>query len=461
MTQQKKLNSYWIKWIISAVLTLILVCLPTNDVFTGSIKAFAAITVFFICMVAFGLFKSNLIPAIILMFAYTFLSDLGTATSGWGKDAPWIVLSAFIITQIMGRTNLLKRIAYRIVLLTGGSYTGICIGFYIVGLVMSVLGNGVAVAIIAIGYGVVEALNLSGTKGGAGLMITSCNGINEAGLFVMNPGVVTLIYGMAASAVPGLSAEMTYGTWFVYTAPYVLFYIGFLILTIKMFKPKEGFSGKDYFRMELSKLGKMTADEKKTAVILAVMIVFLFTNGWHKISLVYGFIGAVVLLFIPGINVGTGEDIKNTNFAFPFFVVACLGIGSVATALGVGEALVGALTPMLSGVSPLVFLLFIYIIVFLMNFVMTPMAIFSALTVPLATLAMSTGYFNNIFPLVGTMMAGAVNLVMPHASNTTLILYSFGAVSMKDFVKNFGIKAILNFIWVFVMYGYWCLIGLM
>ena len=461
MAQTKKLNSYWIKWIISAVLAIIILCLPTGDVFTGSIKAFAVITVFFICMVAFGLFKSNLIPAILLIFAYTFLSDLGTATSGWGKDAPWIVLSGFILVQVMSRTNLLKRIAYRIVLLTGGSYTGICIGFYLVGLVMSVLGNGVAVAIITIGYGVVQALNLSGTKGGAGLMIASCNGLNEAGLFVMNPGVATLLYGMAASAVPELNASMNYGTWFIYSAPYVLFYIGFLFITIKMFKPKEGFNSKEYFRMELQKLGKMSADEKKTAIILAAMIIFLFTNSWHKVSLVYGFIGAVILLFIPGINVGTGEDIKNTNFAFPFFVVACLGIGSVATALGVGDALVGALTPMLSGVSPLVFLLMIYVIVFLMNFVMTPMAIFSALTVPLTLLAVSTGYFNNIFPLLGTMMAGAVNLIMPHASNTTLILYSFDALTMKDFVKNFGLKAILNFVWVIVMYGYWCLIGLM
>lgn len=465
MTEGKKLNAQTIKWIGLIVVVAIIALLPTSAVFTGPIKAFLAITVAGVGMVALQLFDSPMIPALLLLFGYTFIPgvDMNVVTGGWAKDAPWIILCIFIVIGVMNKTPLLTRIAYRIVLLTGGSYTGICVGFYLAGLVLSLMGDGPCPALIAIACGVVVSLKLGNTKAGAGIMFCAFHGIMDAGMFVFSPSVGTMLYGIASSASDKVPPMSNYVEWLRNGAIYIPFYILLLIITILMFRPKDGLAvnGKEYFKQELEKLGPMSTMEKKIGIIVAAMFIFLLTNPIHGVKMIYGFVGAAVALFLPGIKAGDRTDLKNVNFAFPIFIVACLAIGNVANTLGVGQLLVEVLMPYLNSSNLFLYFFTIALVCFLLNFVMTPMAVFSSLLVPLTIATMSLPNVNDIFPLLNAFLVGVGNLLLPHATTNTLVLYGFDVMSMKDFVKSFGVKAVLTFAWMFIAVIYWKAIGLL
>ena len=456
----KKVNATLIKWASLAVVVLILALLPTDEAFTGVIKAFICITVAGIGMIALGLFDSPFIPSLLMMFGFLTFSNLNTIMNGWTKDAPWIIISIFAIIAVVNKTPLLKRVAYRIVLLTGGSYAGICVGFYLVGLALSLMGDGPCAAILAIAFGVVVSLDISNTKGAAGIMLCAFHGIMEAGLFVFSPSVGSFLYGTAASAAE-IAGAPGYAEWFKGGLIYIPYYIILLVVTILIFKPKEGFGAdaRDYFKGELDKLGKMSKDEIKIAVILVLMFAFLLTNYFHHIKMIYGFIGAACLLFVPGIEVGDKQDIKNINFSFPIFIVACLSVGTVATEIGVGQLLADVLVPILDGRNVFLYLFLIAFVCFLLNFVMTPMAVFSALLVPLTIITTALPSFANIYPMFAAILTGVGNLLLPHETSNSLVLYGFNVMSMKDFVKGFGIKTLLHFAWLFIAVLYWKAIG--
>jgi sodium-dependent dicarboxylate transporter 2/3/5 len=460
MANTKKINSATIKWLILIAIVVILALLPTNESFTGTIKAFICITIGGIGMIALGLFDSPLIPSLLMMFGYLTFMDLSVIMRGWAKDAPWIILSIFIIIAVVNKTPLLRRIAFHIMVLTGGSYVGVCVGFYIAGFLLSFLGDSPCSALIAISFGVVVSLNLKNKKAAAGIMLCAFHGIMEAGLFIFSPSVGSFLYGTAASA-SELVTPGGYGEWFVGGLIFVPYYIIILIVTILMFKPKEGFgeNPKEYFKGELQKLGKMSRDEIKLSIILVGMFVYLLTNTLHHQKMIFGFVFAACLLFFPGIKLGDKNDIKNVNFSFPIFIVACLAIGEVATELGVGELLADVLVPILNGGNPFIYLFLIALVCFLLNFVMTPMAVFSTLLVPLTMVTMAMPSFTNIFPLFAAILTGVGNLLLPHETTNSLVLFGFDAMSMKDFVKGFGVKAILGFAWLFIAVLYWQAIG--
>lgn len=467
MSAEKKLDTmYLVKWAVIVLLAVIVACIPVTDVFTFPIKIFCVITVACIFMFALGVFDSPLIPSLLLIFAYSFMTDLPTATSGFGKDAPWICISVLLMVAVMEKTNILKRMTYNVVLLCGGSYFGICLGFYILGFVLCFLGNNMCLGLCALAYGMIKSLDLGDSKASAGIMFAAFNGVTEGAILIMDPTAPGFLFGMAATAMPETSTSFTYFEYLKNNLAWIPFFVIFFILSTLLFKPRKGEDnkldqGKEFFRAEKAKLGKFTTEEIKLTVIAVALLVYLLTTGITHLGMVYGFIGAVILMFLPGIQMGTREDIKKVNFAFPIFMVACIGIGTVATSVGLGEMLTTLMTPVLNGMSKVGFLAVIFIIVFILNIFMTPMAIYASMIAPMCMMGSSIVGFTSAWPIVMTIMLAAMNIVLPHENNSALYMYSLGVTKMKDFVKLFSIKSVLTFVWLFVMIAYWSAIGLM
>ncbi|WP_130870602.1 SLC13 family permease [Intestinimonas massiliensis (ex Afouda et al. 2020)] len=457
---------YLVKWAVIVLLGIIVACIPFTAIFTLQIKIFCVITVVCIFMFALGVFDSPLVPSLILIFAYSYMTDLTTATSGFGKDAPWICISVLLMVGVMEKTNILKRMTYNVVLLCGGSYIGICLGFYILGFVLCFLGNNMCLGLCALAYGMIKSLDLGDSRASAGIMFAAFNGITEGAILIMDPTAPGFLFGMAATAIENTSTTFTYFDYFKNNLAWIPFFVIFFIIGVLMFKPKKGedsklTQGKAFFRAEKAKLGQFTKDEIKLTVIAVLLLVYLLTTGLTGLGMVYGFIGAVILMFLPGIRMGTREDIKKVNFAFPIFMVACIAIGTVATSVGLGDMLTALMTPVLNGMSKVGFLAMVYVIVFILNIFMTPMAIYASMIAPMCMMGSSILGFTNAWPIVMTIMLGAMNIVLPHENNSALYMYSLGVTKMKDFVKLFTVKTILTFGWLFVMIAYWSAIGLM
>lgn len=102
-----------------------------------------------------------------------------------------------------------------------------------------------------------------------------------------------------------------------FMAPYILVCLIFLFILTRIYKTKEYniAGGKEYFVEEYKKLGKVTLVEKKAAISLLFLFLFILTSSWHGLDTLFGFIAAVVYLFLPGINVGKKKRLPRSIWA--------------------------------------------------------------------------------------------------------------------------------------------------
>jgi len=316
---------------------------------------------------------------------------------------------------------------------------------------------------IPIGLGVVKAMGLERTKPGIGIMLSAFLGTSESGLFVYNPSSSSLLYSIAKAGCDRINTNVSYGEWFCNGVVFILQFIAMLVIVILVYRPKTKteLNSKEYFKKKLENLGVKSAKENRLAVILIMLFLFLFTTKLHGIAMIYGFVAAVIVLYIPFISIGEADDIKNVDFAYPIFIVACFSIGNVATDLGLSQVIVDVMVPVISQMNIVVFLIITAVGAFLLNTIMTPLAIYSAFLAPVTAIAMSLPGINNVYPLLAAFYVGTTNVIFPYEIANTLVLYSYNTMSMSEFVKAFSLRFAVYFLVFLLAIGYWYLIGLL
>lgn len=174
-----------------------------------------------------------------------------------------------------------------------------------------------------------------------------------------------------------------------------------------------------------------------------------------------GFAIIPFLLYLPGINGAEFETALKTNFEMLFFIASCMAIGTVATQLGLADELANLCMTLLHGNDNIIVVLtVVFVVVFILNFLMTPMAIWSILTVPLLSIAVNMGY--NPLPFAYAVNAVAEAILLPYEYVPYLVIYGFGLMKFKDFLVFNAIRSVLVLAGVvLVLTGYWHIIGLL
>ena len=191
-----------------------------------------------------------------------------------------------------------------------------------------------------------------------------------------------------------------------------LIYVFFSIFIIAIFfKPDIELKTKSFFQSELKAFGPMSKEEKKVLVLSLLLIVGIVTSTWHQISLGWLFVYAAIILMLPGMNIVGPKDIKEVNFTFILFVVACLSIGMVAANLGVGKFIADVLYPIISG-STTRFMAGSWALGFIVNFAMTPLAAYSTFALPVAEMAAALGV--NTTPIMYTFIHSLEQVIFPY-----------------------------------------------
>lgn len=203
----------------------------------------------------------------------------------------------------------------------------------------------------------------------------------------------------------------------------------------------------------------MTHDEKVGAFVTVLLIAFMLTGELHHIALDWAFIVIPWLMFIPGLKIANGTDVKNIDFSMVFFCVACLSIGITSSALGIGTMVANLLIPVLEPLSPNVIVGAIYVVGVVLNFLLTPFAILAGFSEPIAQIAAGLG-INPLGALYG-LFVGIDQVLLPYEYLSYLIFYAFGLIKMGDFIKILGVKMILATLLVFfIMIPWWGFLGL-
>lgn len=449
------------KWVITLAIPLMIFCIPTGEIFTKDLQLFLMITIGVILAVAFEFFNL-MIPALLLPLLYILagLSTFNVAFSGFASSTAILVVGALLFANVLEESGLLKRVAYWCILRTGGSFVGILYGIVLAGIALTLMTSGNGIYIIAtLCYGVCRAFDLGVSKESALIMLCGAFASTTIRACVYTPGLMAIVLGGAQSVDPSIT--VSWGGFLFHNWPYLIFILALPVILTKLLKPTVTIeNGKAYFQKAYHDLGPVTVHEKKAAVLTVILLAFLLTTSWHKIDMAIGFCLIPILFFMPGIHIGTEQNIKDINFSMVFFIVACLGIGAVSSSLGFGSLVSSTLSPLLASSGDKLALVVIWLFGVLANFLLTPLAILAGFSAPITQLALDLGIkpLGALYVLFNTLD----QIVLPYEYVNYLMFFSFGVISMKDFIQIMGIKLVIGAAFLaLVLYPWWHVVGVL
>lgn len=450
-----------IQWALALVVSLSVLLLPETEVFTGQLKVYLTITLLAIFMFAFELMDSFIV-AVGLPVAYIAfkLTDAATAFgSSWANTAVWMMLGSMLLGNCLEETGFLKRFCYWLLLKSKGHFTRLIWAYFIAGIVANyAISSGGIVLFCLLSYSMIRGFGFEKHSNEAAILMCMA-------YFVGNSLPVCLSYGLQIDMYMNIGKnfipDLSLG-WLEY-AFYNLAFLPYMILVVWVmyrfiFKPKQKHFDVDVIKAEYDALGKVTTNEKKAIVITLCALFALIFNAQIGLAVAWIFIIAGVVCFLPGINIGNQKAIKQVNYSFLFFMAGCLSIGTVGMNLGVAEVLKPYLATIMDG-GVYKAGIFLWLLAFVLNKIMTPLAAGAAFAPIVAQICASTGI--NPVPFFLIMCNCFDNVLFPYESAPALQTYAFGMISMRQFIKMMGVKTIINFIWIIViMVPYWTILGL-
>lgn len=454
-------NATKIKWIITILVPLAILLIPTNDVYTKQMSLFFASTVFALFMMAFEFFDP-IVVSIVMPMSWVALgvTNAAGAMSGWTNTIMYMVAGAYFLANALGESGLLRRIALWIIAKTGGQWTGLLIGIFLAGVVVSILTFGLSYIIMAtLCVGVIKSLELPIPSKASAMICFACMlGCCSSRCFIYAPSTYAVVIAQGQLIDPTFNITAVQA--FTHNIPMFVVSIITLLLVNKLWKSDVAMQSADYFNGELKAMGKMGSIEKKAAIFMVIFFTLLLTGPLTGVDANLLFAMAPWLLLLPGINVASVDSVRSLNWQNVFFIASCMAIGTVASSMGIGTIIANFATPLMQDAGAFGFFGIIFGITFVLNFFMTPLAIWSLMTVPLCDIALNIGM--SIRPVCYALVMCSEAIVLPYEYVPYLIVYSFGMISMGDFLKLNVIRCILYLIgFMALLVPYWMLIGIL
>lgn len=133
----------------------------------------------------------------------------------------------------------------------------------------------------------------------------------------------------------------------------------------------------------------------------------------------------------------------------------------IAGNMGLGQVIVQFVTPILAanGGSLSIIVGTVFGVIFGLNFLLTPTAIWALITQPLLQIAQALGI--SALPMVYALVHCSEAIIFPYEYVPYLLVFSFGMISMKDFIKMSVVRCIIYALGLMLfLIPYWKLIGI-
>lgn len=394
-----------------------------------------------------------------------------SAFSGFASDAPWFLFGAILIGAAAAQSGLAGRIAHRIMSVVGASYSRILLGFVLVDFTLIFLvPSGIArVTILAsMAIGVVEAF---GEKRGSNV---------GRGIFILITYTATIFDKMILGGAASITARgviETFGHVKVYWGHWFLAFLPCDLVTIlacwwlipRLYPPERISLAQDrerlmnYLGERASRLGPMTALERRAAFWIGLAIVLWVTDFWHHIPPSVIGLGVGLALALPRVGVLTIDEVRKVNWLPMFFVAASLTIAQVlqeTKALDlITRALFSGLDPLVSGGS-FTASIFFYWLAFLYHIVAgDEVGMLTTSIPPLMQYAIARGFNPLTIGMLWTFAAGGKLFV--YESAPLIVGYSYGYFDTRDMLRvGLLLTIVESLVLLYVVPFYWPMIGL-
>lgn len=451
-------KSLLLKWAITIIVPILIFFIPLSETYTAPMRSFFVITLLCILIMAFELMNTMAISILMPMLYLIFIAPAETVFSAWISTTAWTCVGAMLLANILASSGLLNRISYWVISKCG-SFTATVFGVLIVGVIISFL-TGVmgSLLVYTFAYGIARGLNIVRTKESAVLMFAAIFSTTTVEMFIYKPVFMSLINGQIALYLPGEAIE--YLELLIANWPFFLMIVLIIWLYLKIYKIKSEGNVKEEFKQKLNALGSMTLYEKKAAGLGIIVVGYMISSSFTGLPMDYGLMFIPWLSYLPIINLGTTKDIREINWEPILFVAACMGIGGVGAYAGVTTLVSSFFMDTIAPLGGFVAMGAIYVFGILLNFLMTPMAMLASFLGPVIEIGQEMGM--NPEGLIYIFYSACDQIILPYEYANYLLGFSFGLMTMKQFISMSLIKLVVGTIFIFtVMLAWWNLIGVL
>ncbi len=441
------------KWFYSFLIALGATLLFYNSE-SSQITMFWFLSFFAIALFAFEPIPNFIIAVMLLLSFVIFgIASPDVVFVGWTTFIPWIMFSGLFIGRLVDKTGFAQRIALKIVSSIAKTPLLLFLSFLIAGYVLNLIiadGFTNTIVLATFALSICKALDLDpASKASSSIMLASyfCG---------MTIGYNYLPNGLGLIGIQMLKEQGFTVSWLEFLAEnFSLFLPSVLgaLLILYFYSRKEIAPSMDktreYATAEYEKLGKVTTPEIKVILLLSIAVSALIFENFHGLPGLFLMPFIVLLAFCPPFNLLERKDIYKVETGMLFFMTGCMSIGFTAGSLGIPAWLSGKLIPVLENITSTGGAsLFAYIVGILANFVLTPVAASSSLTVPMADLAIQMGF--NIKPMIYSFFMGLDQWFFPYELAPAIYIFATGYLRMKHIFIIMAFRAVLTgiFVWL-------------
>jgi solute carrier family 13 (sodium-dependent dicarboxylate transporter), member 2/3/5 len=388
------------------------------------------------------------------------------AFSGFANDTAWFLFGAVLFGAMATKSGLARRLAFLVISRAGKTYSRILLGLILSDFLLTFLvPSGIARVVIlgAVALGLMEAFGLGkGSNVGRGMFLILTY---TAGIFDK-----MIIAGAASITARGLiekhgGVPVLWSKWFIGYLPCDL--ITILVawrLTLWLYPPeKDAMSpAVDYLKEELQKMGRWSAIEKKSAILMLFAVGLWMTDYFHHISPALIGVGVGLFACLPRLGVLEIEDLKRVNYLPIFFVAAAVSMGETLSATRALDVLTDAMFAWMQPMAPNVFssTITLYWTAFIYHIFLASEVSMLGTSMPLLMkFATSHGIDPLALGMVWTFAAGGKIFV--YQSAVLIVGYSYGYFEARDmFRMGLLLTLVESLILILLVPFYWPLIGI-
>lgn len=377
---------------------------------------------------------TSLLP--IVLFPLSGALPLKATTAEYGNPFIFLFMGGFLIGLAIEKWNLHKRIAFKIIEKIGTRERSVLLGFMVATAFISMWISNTATAVMMLPIGLSVSAYFGNNqlfKQNLMLGIAYAASIGGMATLIGTPPNIILAAVLKNSA----GIEISFLIWMLFATPFSLI---LLLVCWWHLSRKLGRGVSQGFKLDNNELGTVTLPEKRVLMVFCLVAFFWITRVflWNKFipaldDTLIAMIGAIALFIIPsGIK---GEKLLNWETAkrLPWDVLLIFGAG-LAIAKGFADTdLTQWIAQHFADVNVLPWVILLMVIAAI-NF-LTEITSNTATASIILPILYSMSYSLNLNPLtllVGAAIASSCAFMLPVATPPNAIVFSSGAVKIKD-----------------------------
>ena len=450
-----------------AVLVVFLLLKPDQEVWKPEAMAFLGCLCMAVIWMVFN-FVPDYVAAITMCTMWVVFKSvpIGTAFNQFNGSTVWIMIGALILGTAAGQCGFLKRCALLMMKALPATYSGQCLAFVFSGVVLTPLIPSTAAKSTIIPPMVLanaESLGIQPhSKPAKGIFLAYYIGyITTAVCFLSGSFISYSLNGVIADA-----AVVTWMNWFLWSIVFLVSNVVLMILIILLwYRPKEKIEiSKEFVTKQLDEMGVWTWQQKLTGITLvSCLVLWIFERALNIPSWAVACIGAMLLMVC---NVMTVKDLRAKIPWDSILMIGCfVGVGSVATAVGIDATVRTLLGDTLGKLmsNPFLLIIVLSVVTWVLRSVLTSMTTATTITtVLLLPLCASYGIHPWILIFVGYASGNIWWLIYQTAPS----ILSFAATDNKLVTHSETIAGSVQFavtclVALLISIPYWQLLGLL